>query len=434
MLQNWPRGPQNGLHAAAFVGSAKRTADILSRQSADIDQGDLEGWTPLMIAARDNHQRVVKVLLENGANLSVVADMGNTALILAAMHGHAAVVKLLVEAGANMEDRDCDGLTALHQSSYRGHPEVMKVLLEAGARVDIRLPDGATSLYLACETGQGQAARVLLEAGTNPLLAPTSPSGQVFLPLDMACQNGHIGIVRDMLGRFGIKGCGGPSGGVDALHFAAQDQRIDVMMLLTEVGVVDTGEGLIAAIGRGRVASVKFLLQQREVRRTGGDDVKAYVNNARDGQGQTPAYRCVLECPQAAPRILQRLVEAGADVASPVPVLIQEAATLTLYTPLGLTDVVKCKLKGSETGGKGDLEEKLNTLEAVRRLLMRVEALRATSWLWASGSPVTVQGHTAQVASASTALTSLLPIMRRRAARRVVLLAPVFRYSAKRSE
>lgn len=235
--------------------------------------------------------QVVKALLDNGANSSVVADGCYTALIVAAQGGHLAVVTLLVEAGANTEERDSDGHTPIHLSSHRGYSNVMEVLLEAGAKVDGRLPDGATPLYLACETGRRRAVRLLLDAKTNPLLAPADPSGASFFPLDVASQNGYSGLVHDMLERVGIRGCGGPTGGVDALHYAAQSQHLDVMVLLTAVGVVDTGIGLLAAAGNGRVASVRFLLHQREVRRT--SDVRAYINSARDESGRTTVYRCV---------------------------------------------------------------------------------------------------------------------------------------------
>lgn len=375
-----------------------------------------------MYAAKNNRRQVAKVLLEKGANLAVVADERYTALIIAAQEGHPAVVELLVKAGADTEDRDSDGHTPLHLSSHRGYSNVMKVLLEAGARVDSRLPDGATPLYLACETGHRQAVRVLLDANTNPLLAPSGPSGISFFPLDVASQNGHSGLVRDMLEHVGIRGCGGPTGGADALHYAAQDQHLDIMIMLTEVGVVDTGIALIAAVGFGRDASVRFLLRQREARR-GTSGVRAYVNDARDARGQTPVYRGVLESPPSASRTIQRLVEAGADVASPVAVPL-EGGALTLYTPLGLANLLLRKHSSEEGGQDAASEKKVHTLEATRRLLLRVEAVRATSWLWASGFRVTgVRTRDAQ----STALTSMLPIIWRRAARRGMLLAPLLR-------
>lgn len=62
----------------------------------------------------------------------------------------------------------------------------------------------------------------------------------------------------------GIEGCGGASGGVDALNPAAQDQHLEVMATLTNAGVVDTGVALLAAAENGREGAVKFLLQQME--------------------------------------------------------------------------------------------------------------------------------------------------------------------------
>lgn len=59
--------------------------------------------------------------------------------------------------------------------------------------------------------------------------------------------------------------------GVNALAQAAQEQQIDVMTILTDAGVVDTGLALTTAARWGGVASVKFLLHQQRERLTAGD-------------------------------------------------------------------------------------------------------------------------------------------------------------------
>ena len=53
-----------------------------------------------MLVASDGHTSMVKLLIENGADLELKDDIGCTALMHAAMEGRASVVKLLVEAGA----------------------------------------------------------------------------------------------------------------------------------------------------------------------------------------------------------------------------------------------------------------------------------------------------------------------------------------------
>lgn len=44
-------------------------------------------------------------------------------------------------------------------------------------------------------------------------------------------------------------------------------------------------------------------------------------------------------------------------------------------------------LREKKASGSGAKEEQLRRLEAVRRLLLRVEAARAVSWVWPGGAP-----------------------------------------------
>lgn len=53
-------------------------------------------------------------------------------------------------------------------------------------------------------------------------------------------------------------------------------------------------------------------------------------------------------------------------------------------TPLAFTN--QCLLE-TKAGATGATEEQQHRLETVRRLLLRVEAIRASSWLWYSGIP-----------------------------------------------
>jgi ankyrin repeat protein len=40
----------------------------LIRSGSEVDAYDQRGWTPLMISVYHNHAKVVKILLDNGAN------------------------------------------------------------------------------------------------------------------------------------------------------------------------------------------------------------------------------------------------------------------------------------------------------------------------------------------------------------------------------
>ena len=61
---------------------------------------------------------------------------------LAANNGHIEVVKLLLENGADVTIATESGITPLNSASGGGHVEVVKLLLEKGADLTIAIEEG----------------------------------------------------------------------------------------------------------------------------------------------------------------------------------------------------------------------------------------------------------------------------------------------------
>lgn len=236
---------------------------LASRGSKDINKGDPHGWTPLMCAARERHSGATRVLLDNGAKLSIEGRGGVTALLLSSEQGHSAVTKILTDAGADPAAAlSRDRSTPLHLAATGGHSEVMRAPIEAGACSNSRRLDGATPLYLAAGSGHLDATKILLHAEADPMLtAGVYTSWKIFVPLDEEAGNGHTEVVRELLQRSGLKGCGGAGGRVVSL--ATRHTHVDAMALLMDAGLVDTGEALIVAASFGRLVSAKFLLERQ---------------------------------------------------------------------------------------------------------------------------------------------------------------------------
>lgn len=427
------RGPRNDLHKAAGKGSVGRVVDLLSRGSIDIDQGDPQMATPLMFAAVGGCSAVVRILLGRGANLAIVDDNGCTALHTTAHQGHLDVAVDLIEAGADLEVATPIGNTPLSVAAQEGHSEVMKALIEAGANVDSLATGGwtqgtsGTPPYCAAVRGHVGAVRVLLRSGADPLLI-TTPTGRTMEPLAAAAQYGHVEVVREFIRQVGIEGCGGLSGGHEALCSAADKQQVRAMAALTAAGVVDAFTALHGSACYGREASVKFLLQAQAGRATSKD---AYVDRL-DRYGRTLLVNCVHGCPSGAPRIVRMLIDAGADTGSIVRLSTptgREGTSAAIHgTALMLT--IQC-LSAKRVKAQAATEEQMNRLMGVGRLLARVPAVRAVSWLWPSDAPAVVGGAAEGARKAKTSsspLTRMMPILRRRnAAARRVLLADLFR-------
>ena len=410
---------------AVDMGSADGVSSLLSTGNVDIDGADDAGSTPLMLASFKGYSPIVSVLLDNGANLSLTADNGGTALHAACQGGHLTVCKMLVEAGANLEAACCESCTPLNVAARDGHSEVMIMLIGAGANTNTQDSDGMTPLFKAAMGGHVNAIKVLLGVGADPLLTNKDPkTGDNFTPLDVAARNGHCEVVRELVHQVGIEGCGGASGGVEALKFAAMNDYADTMTTLTEAGVVDTGTILGHAVAVGREASVKFLLQQKEEETSDG---KAAYANFRESCGFTPLLLATgfAGVSSPSPRMARMVIDAGADAA-----LRLTGSSLNL-TPLELTTGM-LRTKKTVITGEDLTEEELHKLEGLRRLLLRVEAVHAVSWLWPADIPIaavrTTEAASRRAGKTSTPLTRMLPLLRRRARRPRLLLDALCRW------
>lgn len=68
---------------------------------------------PLALAARNGNNRIVELLLSNGANVDEPGEEGETAVMWAASAGKLDLLKRLIEAGADIKQKDNDGGDAL---------------------------------------------------------------------------------------------------------------------------------------------------------------------------------------------------------------------------------------------------------------------------------------------------------------------------------
>ena len=419
--QQWPRGPPNELHYAAKDGSSERTLALLSSGLIDIDQGTPDGRTPLMLAAHRDNSHVVRMLLNGGANFAIVGDSRCTALHYSAHFGHRAVTELLVHSGSDLEADNLHGLTPLHLAAKGGHTEAMSVLIKAGANPSSQTLTGITPLLLAATNGHADAVGVLLLAKADPLLRSVNPtSGSVILPLDAAVGRGESEVVRMMIQHLGIEGCGGATGGVSALQSAAMFQYVEIMRLLTDAGVDDMGAALINAAGRGLEESVKFFLRQRGSFASAG----VCVNVPCVEVALLSAIRTV------ASRVVRLLVGAGAATTSTVRQTGGEGSAALDGASLALTNWM---LREKKVKGEKASTDQLHRLEAIRRLLLRVEAVHAVSWLWPRNvltfAPA-ASNRTGRSKTTSSPLASMLPVLRRRARRRDAVFAALFRWVA----
>ena len=335
---------------------------------------------------------------------------------------------MMIGAGAHLDEAISDGHTSLHFSSAKGCCQVMAALIEAGANVNSRGPAGITPLYAAAWEGKVAAVTVLLRAEADPLLTRVDPSGRLFTPLDAAAQNGHADVVHELVRLVGMGGLGGASAGERALRLSGQHRHLNVMAILTTAGVVDTGSALCGAAGFGNEACMKFLLKQEQKGKQGKSRGRAYAD-AQDNVGRTPLLLSIAGCRSSSPRIVRLLINAGADTASAVLLTNSTKLVMRNITPLATTEFY---LRERKVEGKDATKEQMHQLQAIRRLLLRVEAVHADSWVWPNRAlesilATKVMAKAKTSSNTATPLAAVLPTLRLTATRRGALLAALFR-------
>jgi ankyrin repeat protein len=147
----------------ASVRDSPRVAAALIKAGAGVDAGR---FRPLVLAAGAGHEKIVKLLLKNGADPNItVADAGErnlTPLMYAVDEKRKlGIVKLLLKHGADPHRLTSKHSSALDRAIEHGNQPAIQVLLRAGCRAH------GPALLEAVNRGDLQLTRLLLAAGTD---------------------------------------------------------------------------------------------------------------------------------------------------------------------------------------------------------------------------------------------------------------------------
>ena len=147
---------------------------------------------------------VVRLLLEQGSNVNHANKIGETPLSLACENDMYTVVSILLEQvgiRVNQFASICGKwYTPLGICIEHGHYTLIELLLKKNKNydVDVNLAPkyGTTALCLACELGDSFVVGQLL---THDGVDVNSPDLQGRVPFHVACQNGHLEVVKVLL-------------------------------------------------------------------------------------------------------------------------------------------------------------------------------------------------------------------------------------------
>ncbi|XP_043255866.1 protein fem-1 homolog B [Colletes gigas] len=201
------------VYYAAKDGMAIVLYDLLSNKPFEqvnyvinkkVLEEDGQQCTPLIIAARYGHDRVVKILLdkfkpdleqEGTVKFDGCVIEKASALWCAAGAGHLPVVKTLVKAGADVNHLTESHSTPLRAACFDGRLDIVKYLTEHNANINISNHFNNTCLMIAAYKGHSDVVTYLLEKGADP----NGKANCGVTALHLAAECGHTIIVSELL-------------------------------------------------------------------------------------------------------------------------------------------------------------------------------------------------------------------------------------------
>ena len=284
------------LQHATYGGHASVVHSLLE-EGAEVDSeaGD-QGEAPIVIAAEQGFEAIVKDLLAFHANpLSGWQDpVGRTPLYVASHNGHERVVKLLLariealkterskpesNAANSVVIDQGDGTSFLNDrrllgkpliaACTQGHAAIQKLLISYGADVTLLDDDEHTVLYRAITCGDESLVKAILDASI-----PMNQFGDIKDVILSAARHGFTDII-DRYQKSGIQVNGSSlwdiegSDGLTPLHCAARGGQLGIISLLLEANVDidimdDEGNSPLAlAAVTGKIETVRELFDRK---------------------------------------------------------------------------------------------------------------------------------------------------------------------------
>lgn len=257
--------PDRRLPDAAMHGDLAAVRSLLA-DNVDVNAAQGDGSTALHWAAYAGHVEMVRLLLAHRASLKAHTRLGAlTPLMMAARNGHTDVIRVLLDANDDATAANANGTTPLMLAAAAGKADAVTLLIDRGADVNARdATSGQTALMFAAALGRVDAIKALTTRKADPNIAtkvsPIISMGERYKAQTKGkgtreiTSEGRASDVKSM-------------GGMTALMFAAREGHFEALRALVAAGAEvnqvnesDEVSVLTLAIVNGRFDTAKFLL------------------------------------------------------------------------------------------------------------------------------------------------------------------------------
>jgi ankyrin repeat protein len=140
--------------------SSERKSEI---EAVGFDDNKVDTFSILEYLIRKGHEEDIKNALENGhdVNTSEKGDFGSSLLHVSIRYEQMAIFENLIEKGADLNFIDNVGWTPLMESVVDDKPAFTEILVEKGADKNLINQRGASAIALAQKFGRSECLRVL---------------------------------------------------------------------------------------------------------------------------------------------------------------------------------------------------------------------------------------------------------------------------------
>jgi len=335
----------------------ERVVKLLISLGANVNTKDEQGRTALMEAARNRNEKMIQLLINNGA------DVRNSTALIDAVGGYSyddhkkeRIVMMLIRSGANVNTKDEWDRTALMEAARNGCESIVQLLIDNGADVkNSTALISAVGCYGNDEDKKERIVMLLIRSGANV----NAKDKQGRTALMEAARNGCETIVPLLINNGAdVKNS---TALIDAVESYGNDEdkkeRIVMLLIRSRANVNAKDE-------QGRTALM-------EAARNGYEKmVQLLIDNGTDVNAATMAIRAAVKIGNE--RIVKLLIDAGADINT----YNTSTRNKLLYKALimGKEGIVKLLLNAGVSVGKDDLRQAQWRVSKETRNLMETVA------------------------------------------------------------
>lgn len=247
---------ENALHAATEGNNLDCCKAILEHPLAKnlLSKKTMrEDETPIFYAVKSRNYEIFQLFIENGADINLKNLYGMNLLHLSALVGSKEITKYLIEKGIDLNSIDKSRNKPIDYAKRNQYDDIIKLLIgnsisenpkdqyhsETFWEGEKKQKTKMSSLHVACQKDDEKTVAKIIESGadTNSSLESQAPFFEALPPLCIACTEGKMNIVEELLKS--------PKTKINIqtlilkqtpLHLATQEGYLEIVKLLIEKG------------------------------------------------------------------------------------------------------------------------------------------------------------------------------------------------------